>query len=142
MSSMSEAHIASTGRQLRDSNEQLVLAFEQRVLPLVGNMMGTLARGLGAPPGIVASLTASETGNALANSPSVMMHVPSEGVAASSGAAAAASSNAADPAPTRDKTNPTTWPETSTWLANLRLIQPKDLGDLYREWNVNLDLAV
>ena len=135
MSSMSEAHIASTGRQLRDSNEQLVLAFEQRVLPLVGNMMGTLARGLGAPPGIVASLTASETGNALANSPSVMMHVPSEGVAASSGAAAAASSNAADPAPTRDKTNPTTWPETSTWLANLRLIQPKDLGDLYREWN-------
>jgi len=129
MSSMSEAHIASTGQQLRESNEQLVHAIEHRVLPLVGNMMGTLARGLGAPAEIVASLTASETGNALANS-------PSEGVMASGGtAAAAASSNAAGPAPTMDKTNPTTWPETSTWLANLRLVQPKDLGDLYREWN-------
>ena len=62
MSSMSEAHIASTGRQLRESNEQLVHAIEQRVLPLVGNMMGTLARGLGAPAEIVASLTASEQG--------------------------------------------------------------------------------
>ena len=59
MSSMSEAHIASTGRQLRESNEQLVHAIEQRVLPLVGNMMGTLARGLGSAE-IVASLTAAK----------------------------------------------------------------------------------
>jgi len=148
MSSMAEAQIASTGRQLRKSNEHLVRVLEntleQRFLPLVGNMMSTLARGLGAPDNIVASLTEGATGNALtpalANAPSVMMHAPSQGVAASSDAAATSSGVAshggvAALAPTRNKEDPTTWPETSTWLATLRLIKPKHLGDLYNEWN-------
>ena len=61
-------------------------------------------------------------------------------MAASSDAAATSSDVAshggvAAPAPTRNKEDPTTWPETSTWLATLRLIKPKHLGDLYNEWN-------
>ena len=130
---MAEAQIVSMGQQLRERNEELVHVlgntFEQRFLPLVGNMMSTLARGLGAPDNIVASLTVGATGNALANAPSVS----SDAAAASS--AMVSHGGAAAPAPTMNKEDPTTWPETSTWLAKLRLVQPMNLGDLYDEWN-------
>jgi len=139
MNTAAKLQANANGVQLRENNAAVAAEVVAHLLPVLGSLVEGLG-GRSAAEKFTSSLSAAMPSDAMSSGLASLQGLARAGTAGR-GAPGAAIAAALPPVPAVNPKNPATWPDDPTWVTSMQpklLLNPcpRNLLDLYNEWNV------